>query len=46
MIEPGDAVYIPPNARQYVQNCGDESLVFVCMVDPAWREEDETIYDS
>jgi len=46
MIEPGDAVYIPPNARQYVHNCGDEPLVFVCMVDPAWREEDETIYDS
>ena len=45
-IEPGDAVYIPPNARQYVHNCGDEPLVFVCMVDPAWRVEDETIYNS
>lgn len=46
LIEPGDAVYIPPNARQYVHNCGDEPLVFVCMVDPAWRQEDETIYNE
>lgn len=43
-IEPGDAVYIPPNAKQFVHNYGSEPLVFVCMVDPAWRQEDETIY--
>jgi mannose-6-phosphate isomerase-like protein (cupin superfamily) len=41
-VEPGDAIYIPPNARQFIRNCGEEPLIFVCMVDPAWRKEDET----
>lgn len=44
-VVPGDAVYIPPNARQFIQNTGTEPLVFICLVDPAWRKEDETIYD-
>ncbi len=25
IVEPGDAVYIPPNARQFIRNCGEES---------------------
>ncbi len=44
LVEPGDAVYIPPNARQFIYNCGSEPLVFICIVDPAWRQEDETVY--
>lgn len=28
LIEPGDAVYIPPNARQFVHNVGAEPLGF------------------
>lgn len=43
LIESGDTVYIPPNSHQYVHNCGDEPLVFICLVDPAWRPENETI---
>ncbi|MEO1400687.1 MAG: cupin domain-containing protein, partial [Cyanobacteria bacterium J06635_1] len=43
LVESGDAVYIPPNAMQFIQNCGEEPLVFICIVDPAWREEDETV---
>ncbi|MEM6500541.1 MAG: cupin domain-containing protein [Cyanobacteria bacterium P01_C01_bin.89] len=45
-IGPGDAVYIPPNAKQYVVNGGADPLVFLCIVDPAWREEDETVYEK
>ena len=44
IVVPGDAVYIPPNAKQFIYNCGDEPLVFICIVDPAWRKEDETVY--
>lgn len=44
IVEPGDAVYIPPDARQFIRSCGDEPLVFICIVDPAWRKEDETVY--
>lgn len=43
-VEPGDAVYIPPNARQFIRNVGEEPLVFICMVDPAWRKENETVF--
>lgn len=43
IVEPGDCVYIPPNARQFIHSCGDEPLVFICIVDPAWRKEDETV---
>ena len=45
-VEPGDAVYIPPNARQYIRNIGAVPLVFICLVDPAWRQEDETVYEA
>lgn len=44
-VEPGDAVYIPPNARQFIRNIGSESLVFLCIVDPAWRVEDEIVFE-
>lgn len=43
-VEPGDAVYIPPNAKQFIRNSGTEPLIFICLVDPAWRKEDETVY--
>ena len=38
-----DTIYIPPNAVQYIENIGDEELEFICMVDPAWRVEDEIV---
>jgi mannose-6-phosphate isomerase-like protein (cupin superfamily) len=45
-VEPGDAVYIPPGGRQYIRNIGQTPLVFICLVDPAWRKEDETVFES
>jgi len=46
IVRSGDAVYIPPNARQFIHNCGSEELVFICIVDPAWRVEDEIVYSN
>jgi len=43
-VSAGDAIYIPPNARQHIHNTGTAPLVFICIVDPAWRAEDETVY--
>jgi mannose-6-phosphate isomerase-like protein (cupin superfamily) len=43
-VYPGQAVYIPPHARQYITNTGDTDLVFLCIVDPAWRAEDEEVF--
>ncbi|MGB3295280.1 MAG: cupin domain-containing protein [Phormidesmis sp.] len=44
-VGPGDTIYIPPNARQYIHSCGEEPLVFLAIVDPAWQAEDETVYE-
>jgi mannose-6-phosphate isomerase-like protein (cupin superfamily) len=42
-VLPGVAVYIPPEAVQFIHNPGPEDLAFICIVDPAWRKEDELI---
>lgn len=42
-VRAGQAVYIPPGATQQITNTGRVELVFVCIVDPAWRKEDEEI---
>ena len=42
-VSPGDIIYIPPRAVQSILNTGTTNLVFLCMVDPAWREDDEII---
>jgi mannose-6-phosphate isomerase-like protein (cupin superfamily) len=43
---PESAIYIPPGARQYIENTGDSDLEFLCIVEPAWREEDEEILEG
>jgi len=45
-IGPECAVYIPPQAMQYIENTGNSDLKFLCIVDPAWRKEDEEVLDS
>jgi mannose-6-phosphate isomerase-like protein (cupin superfamily) len=42
-VGPESAIYIPPGARQYIENMGNSDLKFLCIVDPAWRGEDEEI---
>jgi len=39
----GDAIDIPPDSKQYIENTGKDDLVFLCIVDPAWRKEDESV---
>lgn len=43
MVEPADAIEIPPGATQWIENTGSAPLVFLCIVDPAWRVEDEEV---
>jgi mannose-6-phosphate isomerase-like protein (cupin superfamily) len=44
-VSSGHAIYIPPGAVQQITNRGTDELVFVCIVDPAWRKEDEQILE-
>ena len=40
----GDMIYILPNAKQSIKNSGKTNLKFLCIVDPAWRPEDEIVF--
>jgi mannose-6-phosphate isomerase-like protein (cupin superfamily) len=42
-VYPGQAIYIPPGSKQYISNNGKSDLVFLCIVDPAWRKQDEEV---
>jgi mannose-6-phosphate isomerase-like protein (cupin superfamily) len=45
-VIPGNTIYIPPDTRQYIHNSGRIDLKFICIVDPAWKEEDEFVYPT
>lgn len=42
-VYPNQAIYIPPHTKQHIQNTGNSNLEFLCIVDPAWRLEDEEV---
>ncbi len=42
-VTTGDAVDIPPKSVQWIENTGEQPLEFLCIVDPAWRLEDEQV---
>ncbi|QYZ79391.1 cupin domain-containing protein [Methanofollis formosanus] len=39
----GQVVYIPPGAVQSVENTGEDDLVILAIVDPAWDAADEEV---
>lgn len=43
LVRAGATVYIPPMAVQFIENSGKKDLVFLAIVDPAWRLEDEEV---
>lgn len=45
-VKPGDTIYITPKAMQFISNIGNSDLIFICIVDPAWRVEDEIILEQ
>ena len=42
-VTPGDTIYIPPPAVQWIENIGSENLEFLCIVDPAWKPDAEEL---
>ena len=44
-VRAGQAVYIPPRAKQCITNTGAGDLTFLCIVDPAWRAEGEEVFE-
>jgi mannose-6-phosphate isomerase-like protein (cupin superfamily) len=44
-VSAGQAIYIPPNSVQRIKNTGKNDLVFLCIVEPAWKSEDEEVIE-
>ena len=44
-VSRNDTVYIPPGSVQWIENTGTEPLIFLCIVDPAWKMEDEEVFE-
>ena len=36
-VEPALLVYVPPGSVQWVENRGEDTLAFLCLVDPPWE---------
>lgn len=45
LVEAGTALYVPPGAAQCLENSGTATIEFLCLVDPAWRREDEELLE-
>lgn len=43
MVSKNSAVYIPPRKTQKIKNIGKDNLIFLCIVDPAWKKSDEKV---
>lgn len=44
-IEAGTTVYVSPGEEQSLENVGSTDIEFLCLVDPAWRTEDERVLE-
>ena len=44
-VEPGSVVYVPPGGKQFLENSGPIAIELLCLVDPAWRPEDEEVLE-
>jgi mannose-6-phosphate isomerase-like protein (cupin superfamily) len=44
-VSKDQAIYIPPHSKQSIENTGKGELKFLCIVDPAWKHEDETVLE-
>lgn len=44
-VEKDDSVYAPPNSKQFIENSGSINLKFLCIVEPAWKADDEILLE-
>jgi len=44
-VEAGTTLYVPPGEVQSLENTGSFDIEFLCLVDPAWKPEDEVILE-
>ena len=44
-VETGSIVYAPPGGKQSLECSGPTAIEFLCVVEPAWRPEDEEVLE-
>lgn len=44
-VEAGSTIYVPPGGKQSLENTGTTDVEFLCLVDPAWKIEDEAVLE-
>ena len=44
-LEKDDSAYVPPNSKQFIENTGSIDLKFLCIVEPAWKADDEILLE-
>jgi len=44
-LEKDDSVYVTPNSKQIIENTGSINLRFLCIVEPAWKADDEILLE-
>lgn len=45
IIKKDDSVLVLPESEQYIKNTGSGILKFLCIVEPAWKQSDETLLE-
>jgi len=44
-LEKDDSAYVPPKSKQNIKNIGEVNLRFLCIVEPAWKVDEEIILE-
>ena len=44
-LQKDDSAYVPPNSKQFMENTGSINLRFLCIVEPAWKADDEILLE-
>ena len=44
-LEKDDSVYVPSNSKQFIENTGSSNLRFLCIVQPAWKADNEILLE-
>ena len=45
LLQKDDSAYVPRNAEQFIENSGNKILKFLCIVEPAWKSDDEVLLE-
>ena len=43
IVDKHQSIFVPPFSLQYLENTGDMELKVLCIVDPAWKKDDEVL---